>query len=178
MKSVGNFFKGILLCVWVVVAIITTILLISFNKYSVSELGNYSVFIVDNERLEPNFLKNDIVITEKVAENKYNIGDDVFFYLTNPTDEVFINYGKITNIVKADHAEDSYFFDEDQVSYGKMMGLANNAKVIHKLGFVLSLLESRWGFMFFIIFPTIFAVVYEIYSIIEEVKSKDNDDKE
>lgn len=178
MKKVLNIFKGLLIAIWVMVAIVTTVLLISFNKYGVSELGNYSVFIVDNERLEPNFLKHDIVVVEKVAENKYNVGDEVFFYMTNPSDEVFINHGEITKIIEADHAEDSYFFGDEQISYSKMIGQAKDAKVYHKWGFVLSILESRWGFMFFIIFPTIFAVVYEIYSIIEELKSKDEDDEE
>ena len=52
-----------------------------------------------------------------------------------------------------------------------MIGLANQAKVYHGWGLVLSIFESRWGFMFLVIFPTIFAIVYEIYSIIEEARS-------
>ena len=178
MKVIIGFIKWVLISIWVLVAIVTTILLISFNDYSVSELGNYSIFVVDNDRLEPNFLKNDIVIIEKVSENKYNVGDEVFFYMTNPADAVFINHGKIDKIVEADHAEDSYFFGDVQISYGKMIGPANGAMIYHKWGFLLMILESKWGFMFFIIFPTIFAVVYEVFSIIEEIKSKDDDEDE
>jgi len=171
MKKVFSIIKGLIVSVWLLFAIITTILLISFNEFSVSEVGNYSVFIIDNERLEPTFKEHDLVIVKKVAQNKYKEGDYAFFYLENPADEVFINYGKITKIQTADHAEASYYFGEkDIVAHSKMIGLANKAIVYHGWGLVLSIFESKWGFMFLVIFPTIFAIVYEIYSIIEEAK--------
>ncbi len=177
MKVIGKIIKGVLIGVWVVVAIVTTILLLSYNRYSVSEIGGYSIFVIDNERLEPDYLKHDLVITKKVIEDKYSVGDFAFFYIDNPEDAVFINYGQINKIVEANHAEDSYYFGDDSVAYGKLIGPANGSIVYHKVGLILSILESKWGFMFFIIFPTIFAVVYEIYSIVEEVKtSKDNEE--
>lgn len=170
MKAIINFIKGIIISVWLLIAIVTTICLISYNDYSVSEIGDKSVFIVDSERLEPDFLEDDIVIIKKVSENKYKEGDMAFFYLDNPTDEVFINYGKITKIETVDHAEDSYYFGSEVVPYNKMIGLGNGATVYHKWGKLLSIFESRWGFMFLVILPTLFALVYEIYAIIEEAK--------
>jgi len=176
MKKIVSFIKGIIICVWVLVAIVTTVLLISFNDYSVSEIGNKSIFIVDSERLEPDYLEGDLVIAKKVAENKYKEGDYAFFYIQNPFDLVFINYGKIQKIVKADHAEDTFYFDDNTpVGYKDMIGLANESAVYHKWGKVLSVFESRWGFMFLVILPTIFAIVYEVYSIIEEAKSDDEE---
>ena len=176
MRKVLNFFKGIVISVWVLVAIVTTILLISYNDYSVSEIGNNSIFIVDIDRLEPTYLNGDLVIVKKASENKYHVGDKAFFYLKNASDKVFINYGEIEKIVEADHAEDSYQFEGNTIiGYGDMMGLANGSIVYHKWGKILSAFESKWGFMFLVILPTIFAIVYEVYSIIEEAKA---DDKE
>ena len=172
MSKVWSIVKGIIISVWLLFAIISTVCLISFNEFSVSEIGNHSIFIIDNDRLEPTFKENDLVIAKKVSQNKYKEGDYAFFQLENPADEVFINYGKITKVQTADHAEASYYFgDKDIVAHSKMIGLANQAKVYHGWGLVLSIFESRWGFMFLVIFPTIFAIVYEIYSIIEEARS-------
>lgn len=172
MSKVWSVIKGIIISVWLLFAIVATICLISFNDYSVSEIGNHSIFIIDNDRLEPTFKENDLVIAKKASQNKYKVGDNAFFYLENPADQVFINYGKITKIETADHAEASYYFgDTDIVAHSKMIGIADNAKVYHGWGLVLSIFESRWGFMFLVIFPTIFAIVYEIYSIIEEARS-------
>lgn len=172
MRVIWNFIKGIIISVWALAAIVTTICLISYNDYSVSEVGDYSIFVVDNDRLEPIFKKNDIVIIKKASENKYKEGMETFFYVDNPYDEIFVNYGKIDKIVEANHAEDSYYFGDDIVSYGKLIGPANGAIVYHKAGIVLSILESRWGFMFFVILPTLFALVYEIFSIVEEAKEE------
>ncbi len=170
MKTIGNIIKGLLISVWVVMAIVTTILLISYNDYSVSEIGKNSIFIVDDERMEPLFNKNDIIITTSMSEEKYKEGDKVFFYLQNARDKVFINMGEITKVERANHAEDSFFFDDVQIGASDLLGPVNGTRVLHKWGLLLNIFESRWGFMFLIILPTIFAIVYEIYSIIEEVK--------
>ena len=176
MKAIKNIFKWLIISVWVVIAIFTTILLISYNDYSVSELGSKSIIIVDSDRLEPDYKKNDIIIATKVSENKYKEGDMAFFYIPNARDYVFINYDKIESIESVAHAEDTYKFSDVDTQYGNMIGRAEDAKVIHGWGLVLSIFESRWGFMFLIIFPTIFAFVYEIYAIVEEVKNAKNDD--
>ncbi len=177
MKKILSFIKGLLISVWVLLAVVSTICLISYNDFMVSEIGNHSIFIIDNDRLEPDFKENDLVIIKKVTEGNYEVGEKAFFYLDNPQDKVFINYGEITNITEEDHAEDSYYFGKDVVSHSKMIGKANGAVVYHGFGLVLSIFESRWGFMFLVIFPTIFAIVYEVYSIIEEAR-KNSDEEE
>jgi hypothetical protein len=177
MKKIVSFIKNIIISIWVLIAIVSTICLISYNDYSVSEIGNYSIIIADSDRLEPTFKENDLIIVKKVSENKYNEGDYAFFYISNPSDFVFINYGKITKKVEVDHAEDSYYFGDDlSIPYSDMIGLANGSIVYHGWGLVLSIFESRWGFMFLVIFPTIFAIVYEVYSIIEEAKRDKDED--
>lgn len=172
MSKVFSVLKGLVISVWLLCAIASTICLISYNDFGVSEIGNYSVFVIDSDRLEPTFMENDLVIAKKTATNNYNVGDYAFFYLENPADAVFINYGKITKVERQEGAESSYYFGQkDIVAHSKMIGLANKSIVYHKWGLVLSIFESRWGFMFLVIFPTIFAIVYEIYSIIEEAKT-------
>ena len=178
MKKVWSFFKGIIIAVWVLAAIMATICLISYNEFSVSEIGKNSIFVIDNSRWEPAFKEDDLVIVKKVDEGQYNVGDYAFFYIDNPADAVFINYGQITKIVEENHAEDSYYFGDDVVSFSKMIGPVNGCVKYHKWGLVLSIFESKWGFMFLVIFPTLFAIVYEIYSIIEEAKELKEDGKE
>jgi hypothetical protein len=178
MKKILSFLKGLLISVWVLIAIVSTICLISYNDFSVSEIGNYSIFIIDNDRLEPDFKEHDLVIIKKVSEGKYKVGEKAFYYLTNPQDKVYINYGEITTITEEAHAEDSYYFGKDIASHSKMIGKANGAIVYHGWGLVLSIFESRWGFMFLVIFPTIFAIVYEVYSIIEEARNMKDEEEE
>ncbi len=174
MKKIVNFFKEILIGVWAAIAIFTTICLLSSNKYGISEFGDTSLFIIDNRSLEEyGFNKYDVVLVTKGLEKEYNVGDGIFFLSGNRETNSYINYAVITEARRTEGAEDAFYFGEsDMVSYGNIMGLANGAKKFEKLGLVLGLLESRWGFMFLIILPTLYAVVYEVYTIAVEVKKK------
>lgn len=173
MKSIVNFFKGIIIGAWIIVAIFSTICLISFNEFRVSEFGDYSLFIIDNNELEPTFAKNDVVIIKKQSENSYKSGDLVFFYLGNTETQSYINLGKISSIDKYDRTLDTFHFDNDtKVTSDFVIGEANGAIIWHKIGLLLNIFESRWGFLFLIILPTLFAIVYEIYYIAVEVKKE------
>jgi len=172
MKRILDFLKSILLFVWIVIAIFTTVCLLSYNKYNVSTFGNTSLIIIDNNDLEPTFATNDLAIITKDGASKYAKGDKVFFYYGNITTESYINFGEITEITTDEKAETSYSINGTKVSYSSLIGKDNGAKVYHTVGLLLSIFESRWGYMFLVILPTLFILVYEIYSIVEEVKKE------
>ncbi len=170
MKIIGNFLKNIIVGVWVIIAIATTICLIAMNQYAVSEFGDYSLFAVDNKSLEPEFKKNDLLLVDKDIEDKYDINDSVFFYFNNSDTRSYINYGQITAVDRNKNAQDTFYFGDVGISYGNIIGAGKDTKVVPKLGLLLRVFESQWGFMFLVILPTLLAVVYQIYGIIYEVK--------
>ena len=47
----------------------------------------------------------------------------------------------------------------------------DTAKVYHKLGSILGVFTSKWGFMFLVIFPTLFAIIYEIIAIVDAART-------
>ena len=49
-------------------------------------------------------------------------------------------------------------------------GKADSTKVLHGVGTAVSIVSSRLGFLFLIIFPTLIVIVYEAMAIVEEVK--------
>ena len=178
MKKVLGLIKGLLVGLWALVAILTTICLIAKNSYGVSEFGDYSLFNVDNKSLEPDFRKFDIVVTEKGYEDQYKVGDKVFFIMNNKETRSYINYGVIEDIDVNKGAQDTFYFSAGAVSFDDIMGKANGSIVWHRYGAILALFESRWGFMFLVILPTLFAIVYEVYYIAIEVKKESNSKKE
>lgn len=168
MKVVFNILKGFIFSAWLLVAIITTVCLLSFNEKGVSVFGNSSLLIMDNNELEPTFKKNDVVIVKKNDAESYKLGDTVFFYGGSNSTQL-VRMGEITNIIP-DKDEYSYEFDGRRVSYSSIIGNANGAVVYHFFGLILSIFESRWGYMFLVILPTLFLLVYQIYEIVIEVK--------
>lgn len=170
MKHIINFVKGIVVSCWILIAIITTVYLISLNDKGVSELGGYSLFTINKENLKPNFNKGDLVAVKKEDEEKYNQGDMVFFYLGNTETQSYINLAPISSIDRHNGMDDVFHFNETKVNFGNIIGSATIAVKWPKAGYVLDVFSSRWGFMFLIILPTLFAIVYEIYYIAIEVR--------
>ena len=69
-----------------------------------------------------------------------------------------------TFVVDGDHAVSSEY----------VIGTARTSKTYSKLGTILGILESRFGFLFMIIFPILILFIYEIYVVIKELKESRN----
>ena len=57
-----KFLGSILFIVYVTIVITVTILLLSYNEYMCSEVNGYTVYIVKDETLEPDFVKGDLLL--------------------------------------------------------------------------------------------------------------------
>ena len=62
---------NILFTVYAVIAVFTTVCLLSYNEYKISEFGDNSIILVTNDELSPDFNKGDLVIVK--AGNKSKI---------------------------------------------------------------------------------------------------------
>jgi len=173
MKVVKDTLKWILVTLWTIIAIISTICLLFLNEHRVSEFGDTSMFVVDNKSISKyGFNKYDMVIITKQTEDDYKKGDLVFFYYNNRDIGSYINLAEITSKESLKNTQDNYYFGDVVVSYGNLIGSANGAAKIPKIGFLYNIVSSRWGFLFLIILPTIYLVVYEIYRIAIVVKKE------
>lgn len=165
-RILGNIIFGL----YAVIAILVTICLLSYNDYKVSELGNNSIIIIDSNKLEPDFLEGDLVVVNK--EDKIDVGDNIFFYNTY-TREIEVTLGKVTEIEKISEKETTYTINDSlKLSSEYVVGSAKTADRYGKIGKVLSVLESKWGFLFLIVFPSLIAFIYEIYIIVIEIKDR------
>ena len=166
-KMLGN----IIVILYVVVAIFTTVCLLSYNEHKVSVFGDKSLVIIDSEERGINYKKGDLVIVGKEGYQNAKEGDTLFFY-----DNDGIKVAEIQK--KNDFGDAGITFTIDgnyQVVHEDIIGTSNNAKVISKAGSVLSLVESKWGFLFLIVFPSLLAFLHEIYKLIIELSNKDKD---
>lgn len=164
--------------VWIVVAIFTTVCLLSFNKYRVAEFGKYSIFTVDTDILEPDFSEGTLLITKKTNHKHIDLGDDVFFY-DSGSKETVVNVGTVTKKAEVTVTEATLTMqNDDKISTSYVLGKTDSATAIPVLGTILSIIESKWGYMFFIIFPTILIIVYELFAVINEIKTLKETSKE
>lgn len=163
-KIITNFIFGI----YVVVAVFVTICLLSYNQFKVTEFGDCSLVIIDNDELEPQYQKGDLVLVDKSKIIK--TGENVFFYNTYDQ-EVHISVGKITDIEKVTSTEYTYTLEGDRkISSEYVLGQADNTTKFVKIGTVLSILQSKWGFLFIIVLPALLAFIYQISIVVSEIK--------
>lgn len=153
----------VFIIVYVLLSVFITLCLLMYNEYNVTEFGNKVLVMVENDSTKE-FNKGDLIIATK--NKKYDKDDYVFYYVSREKN-YFINYGKIES-----KNDDSVTIKNDVVDKKYVIGDAKNVTVIPLLGSILALLESQWGYLCIIILPILIAFLFEIYSIIKELKGK------
>ena len=87
MKQLGNIIRDLLLGVWVIIAIATTVCLLSYNEFNVPTFGKTTILSVNSDEMEPEFLAGDLLLVKRESDKKINDGDEVFFYNGNKFNE-------------------------------------------------------------------------------------------
>ena len=86
---------NIIFAIYVVIAVFTTICLLSYNEYKITEFGNSALIIID-EDLSPDYAKGDLAIVNKADKKQINVGDKIFFYETKGR-EVNVSLATVIN---------------------------------------------------------------------------------
>ena len=174
-KFLGNTLFGI----YAIIAIFVTICLLSYNQYKVTEFGDYSLLIINNDSLQPEFNSGDLAIIN--GKEDINVGDEIFFYNTN-SENIEISLAKVTDMEKVEKDEVTYTLSGDyKISSEYVIGNINGSAKMPVVGNVLGFWESKWGFLLLVVFPSLLAFIYQItvvYSEIKEIKREEkNSDK-
>lgn len=160
--------SNVFFVVYALIAVFVTICLLSFNEQKISEFGQYSLLIIDSNQLEPDYKKGELVLVNK--KDSINVGDKIFFYNTySPNLE--ISLAKVTNKENAKSIEPNYTLEGGAtIASEYVIGPSNTTTSIPVVGSILGILESRWGFLFLIVFPSLVAFLYEIYVVVTEIR--------
>lgn len=170
-----NFFKivGVIILIpYIIVAITLTVFLLNYNEYGVTEIGGKTLITVNDDALEPTYKKGDLLVVKNQNPDEINANDYIFFYERNQEKKtVIINLGKVISKRKINDTETTFKLEGD-VDYSSeyVIGSNNDVKKYSSIGSIISALESRWVFLFFIIIPLLFVFLYEIYEFVIEVK--------
>ena len=164
-----KFIRNIIIIIYAIIAIFVTVCLLSYNSQKVTELGSYVLIIIDNDELTPEYNKGDLVIVDK--SKKIEIGDSVFFYNTSAKD-FEVSYTQVENKEEITETETTYTLKGNKRISGEyVVGSSGNATSIAKVGTILSVLESKWGFLILVILPALLAFLYQFIEIIAEARN-------
>ena len=138
----------ILFVVYAIIAITVTVLLLSYNEYNNSQLGGYTVYIVKDDSLEPQYKQGSILLIKSTTDKNVQVGDDLFLYRVLNSKEYEVVYKTLTE--KAQQGRHVVYKIGEDESYASdyFIGKGSDTIVINGWGYVLGLLESRWGYLF------------------------------
>lgn len=169
-------FYNTLIILYALIAIIVTICLLSFNQFKVSEFDSTTVLIINTNNLkEKGFSKGDLVLVD--TTQKQEPGEDIFFHATSELGKTTVDIQTLKDKqVSAVTGETTYVLESKEIPSDLAIGPTRNSIRIRKLGIILSILESKWGFLILIVFPSLLAFLYELWEFIANIKAAKEDD--
>ena len=165
MKKILKIIGIIFIVIYSVISITLTICLLNYNDYNITVLGDKTLIIVKDDGLLPSYKKGDLVVVRKNPNYEVKAGDKIFFY-DKEEEQVTVNLGTVVSKKNITKTDTTYTMNGDYPI---------SSEVYHGLGSVLSVLESRFGFLFLIIFPILILFIYEVFIVIKEVKTPDEE---
>lgn len=162
---------AILFVIYSIIAIAVTVLLLSFNDYNCSEIGGYTVYIVKDDALEPQYKQGSILIVKSTSDKNLQVGDELFFYkIINSSEFEFVS--RTLEAKKQQGRHTIYDVTEDETyDFTYLVGKAEDAIVIEgPWGTILSILESKWGYLFCIVIVSLLLFLQEVFDLVIEIK--------
>lgn len=176
MKKLCSFLKNFIIFLYIVLIIFVTVCLISYNEYQVSVIGDSTFIPVIDEDLEPDYTVGDLLIISRKNPAKIKKDEKVFFYMKR-FGEPTVNYATVENAEIVSPTEVTFTVNGDyKFSSSNYIGKVDDTIIIPKVGRILNILESKWGFLFLGVFPSLLAFLYTLHSIVTEI-IENSDDK-
>ena len=166
LQIIKNFIIGVLGVVFFTFAISITILLLNFNKYGLTQFENTTFVIVKDEFTSDTIKKGDLVFVKSRKINDLKVGDEIFVYRIVSSNKVIVEVGKVGQIYLD---EDAVAFENGDIFSNEFI-IGTSDKVYNKIGTYLSIVESKWGFLFIVLVPCLLIFIYEVYALIVEIK--------
>ena len=166
LKTIKSVILGILMFIYFTFVIAMTVLLLNFNDYGVTQFGTTSLILINDQISNENYEKGDLVVVKQEKIEKLEIGKELFTYKVDTKGNVNIDLGRIGNI----YQEEEAISFENGSNYSMEFIAGVPQKKYSDIGTFLSIVESKWGFLFIVLVPSFLIFVYELYSLIVEIK--------
>ena len=162
---------AVLFVIYSIIAIAVTVLLLSYNDYNCSEIGDYTVYIANNDLLEPEYEKGSILVIERASDRNVQVGDEIFLYKVINSSE----YEVVTRTLERKTQKGSHIIyevsEEETYDNSYFIGKVDDTTVIGSpWGTILSILESKWGYLFCIVIVSLLLFLQEVFDLVIELK--------
>ena len=174
MKKISKVLLSVLGVIYLGVIIFATVCLLFYNQYKVTQINDKTFILIDSK--SDKYTDGDLVIFTKNPNNEINSGDEIFFYEVSQG-KVSVNTGVVSDSEVVNESETTFTINGNhKISSESVIGKTLTANVYPKVGKILYVIESRFGFLLFVILPALLFFFYEIYRLVMEIKTPVEDD--
>lgn len=145
--------KYILLFIYILVVILATIVLFTYNKFSSSSFGDTIITYLD--RNISNYHKGDLLI---VTNKNIKKGDKIIYYNTDKGKNI-LSFDKVKKIIKTNKNETTYVIN-DNVFVSSSYVLGNNVVSIGLIGYLYLFFTNTLGYFISVIIPILCICIY------------------
>lgn len=162
--------SSILFVLYAIIAITVTVLLLSYNEYNNSQLGGYTVYIVKDDSLEPKYKQGSILLIKSTTDKNVQIGDELFLYRVMNSQEYDVVTRNVTEKLQQGRHIVYKIGEDESYANDYLIGRADDTIVIEGWGYILSLLESRWGYLFCVVIVSLLLFLQEVFELVMEIR--------
>ena len=173
LNVIKNIFKNILGAIFFTFALGMTVLLLSYNDFGLSQFGNKTMILMTDSIFSETYKKGDLVVVEKRGitlgagyTDVVEVGDEIFAVRVDAYGNAYVEVGIVGQIYEDEEA----ISFENGSTFGLKFVLGEAVDTYPGIGGFLSIIESKWGFLFLVLVPCFLIFMYEIYSLIIEIK--------
>lgn len=175
MKKVLRFVWSILECIIIIYVVLMTSILLSKNKYGYTQFGKYTISSVNlvSERGIKDAKEGDLLIVKN--SNDIKTGDVIYYYVVY--NESYVIQSDPVLEVESDDFSSVYTIDRGgTMTIASSRVLGKERKIYHGLGGILSVLESKLGFLFLVLLPVLVIFIYQVYELVMIFRYEKTDD--
>ena len=170
MRKVLNWVWSFVEVIIIIYVVLVTMFVLCKNKYGYTQFGDYSFSNIDliAEKNVKDTKKGDLLVVKN--SNDIHKGDLIYYYAVLNDNYI------VRSAVVADVKEDDYSalytvsLSNTTINVASSRVLGKYSTVYNNLGSILSVLESRVGFLLLVLLPIMVVFIYQVYEFIIMLK--------
>ena len=147
-----------------------SILVISKNNYGVTQFGNRIFISASSNNKLYGYKEGDLIEIEKKNISELHDGDNVYIYKMQENEKKIDIINSQVQQVHAEYPNSYVILKNDNYRWEEKYIVGISRNIYPKMGYVMTALTSSWVFFILFFIPAVIIFIYEIYTLINELK--------
>ena len=170
MRKVLNWVWSFVEVIIIIYVVLVTMFVLCKNKYGYTQFGDYSFANIDliAEKNVKDTKKGDLLVVKN--SNDIHKGDLIYYYAVL-NDKYIVRSAVVTDVKEDDYsALYTVSLSNTTINVASSRVLGKYSTVYNNLGSILSVFESRVGFILLVLLPIMVVFIYQVYEFIIMLK--------